>query len=93
MLRPESNDTQMASVFQQYWSNFAKSGSPNDAGAGDVDGAASLAAWPKYTTKEGGYMQMDLPPKPSTNLDKDACDFWDSLPRMDGYPTVRNPLP
>lgn len=101
---PKGQDSQMSAIFQRYWTNFAKTGSPNDAvftsggsiGADvekmgtsqeQVQAPTFLPAWPRYTSKAGGYMQLDVPPRPSTKLGLKTCDFWDTLPRQDGYPT------
>ena len=47
-----SNDYQLASTVQQYWTNFAKSGDPNGAG---------LPSWPMFDDERA--MVMDLGPE------------------------------
>jgi carboxylesterase type B len=61
----EGDDTKMSMIFQEYWTNFAKYGSPNDEGSdaaaqhsGTRSSAAALPEWKKFTSEEGAYMGL-----------------------------------
>jgi para-nitrobenzyl esterase len=68
----------MAETFGKYWTNFAKTGSPNGDG---------LVTWPKYRAGEG-YTHIVLADKVSTvsnDYRNDTCNFWDSIPKEAPY--------
>src|SRR5262249_1561321 len=53
-----------------YWSRHASSGDPN----GD-----KAVAWPKYDQATDQNIVLDLTISMQTGLEKDLCDFWDSV--------------
>eukprot|EP01063_Lacrimia_lanifica_P017709 TRINITY_DN24734_c0_g1_i1.p1 TRINITY_DN24734_c0_g1~~TRINITY_DN24734_c0_g1_i1.p1 ORF type:complete len:589 (+),score=172.93 TRINITY_DN24734_c0_g1_i1:67-1833(+) len=61
-----------------YWTNMAKTGSPNGAG---------LVPWPKFTTATDAHLLLADPIKASAGYRKETCDFWDTLPKETPYPT------
>jgi len=69
----------MAAAMKGYWTNMAKTGSPNGPG---------LVEWPKYA-KADGYQHMQLadPIVVSSDFRNVTCDFWDSLPKEAPYTT------
>ena len=60
------------SQMSAYWSNFARSGSPNAP-------QSSLPQWPKYSAKGDTVLRLDVASaggiKPQQALRKAACDF------------------
>lgn len=56
---------------QGYWGSFAKSGAPVHDGA---------PAWPVYAADEK-HIILDAPFSSGEKLEKDDCDFWDTIPQ------------
>ena len=68
----QPGDERLSDAIQQYWTNFAKTGSPN---------GSDLPEWPRYLG-EGGYpvMHLDLSPAPAPEAHRERYAFWDSAP-------------
>jgi hypothetical protein len=81
--------SQMAVTMGTLWSRFAKFGSPNGAVDATTAAAGGLAHWPKYNANSDLYMEIKQPLEVKAGLRKEQCDFWDRLPRQDGYPPTR----
>merc|ERR1712070_1207231 len=83
----KSNETeaeaQMSSIMGQYWTNFAKTGSPNLPSLNDDD----LENWKEYRLSHDNHMELTATPKNSDSLFKENCDFWDRQPRQGKYPS------
>lgn len=47
-----SGDQELASIIQQYWTNFAKTGDPDGTG---------LPRWPMFDSEQGKVMNLDQP--------------------------------
>ncbi len=72
--RPPLNaqQLQLSSNMQHYWTNFAKSGTPNGSG---------LPPWQKFNALEGNFQSL-LPPSPmqeTTFATNHKCAFWAAL--------------
>lgn len=78
-------DQEMARSMGSLWSNFAKSGSPNMP-ARTGGGGEELLFWPRYNASSDLHMELARPFAVEAGLRREQCDFWDSLPRQDGYP-------
>jgi para-nitrobenzyl esterase len=62
------SDRQYATMMQQYWVNFAKSGDPNE---GD------MVQWPKFDSVGRAYLDfMDSGPVAKEGLRRQACDLF-----------------
>jgi len=62
----------LSSTMQHYWTNFAKTGTPNGAG---------LAAWEKFNAAVGNFQSL-IPPTPgqeTTFAANHKCAFWAAL--------------
>ncbi|XP_072020499.1 acetylcholinesterase-like [Amphiura filiformis] len=79
------DDKALTVEFMKYWTNFAKTGDPNDAG---------LATWPLFTVPEMEYLMLDLNSTTGRALKAKPCAFWndymvklrsfaDNLPEME----------
>jgi carboxylesterase type B len=66
---------------QQYWTSFAKSGSPNGTG---TPGGANLPQWPKFDASARGFMEFtDNGPVAREGLRRPFCDlFVDNVKRL-----------
>jgi para-nitrobenzyl esterase len=53
-----------------YWSKMAATGNPNGGGN---------PTWPRYDAKTDAHLELATPPRAGTALQKDKCDFWDSV--------------
>jgi para-nitrobenzyl esterase len=72
--RPPLNaqQLQLSSSMQHYWTNFAKSGTPN---------GASLPPWQEFNAVEGNFQSL-IPPSPmqeTTFAANHKCAFWAAL--------------
>ena len=67
----------MSGFWQTYFTNFAKTGSPNG------DGVPT--PWPKYERATDKHLAINNPPVPGAGLKGPICDFWDTLPRQGKY--------
>jgi para-nitrobenzyl esterase len=61
-------DTQISEVMQRYWTNFAKTGNPND---------GQLPVWPQFDVSSGAYIQFtDAGPIVKQGLRRPFCDLF-----------------
>jgi para-nitrobenzyl esterase len=66
--RPNDVDARVSDVMQQYWTNFAKTGDPNDFG---------LRTWPKFDTISRAYIQFtEAGPVAKEGLRRPYCDLF-----------------
>ena len=63
----------------KYWSNMAKFGTPNS--------DAVEVQWPIYDQDEDRNIHLADPITVDAGYGKLNCDFWDSLPRQNDYPS------
>jgi len=72
---PTAVDRQTSEAMQQYWTNFAKTGDPND---------STLPKWPKFDGSTRAYLQFtDAGPVPKEGLRRPFCDlFIESVKRL-----------
>jgi para-nitrobenzyl esterase len=68
-------DFQISDVMQQYWTNFAKAGDPND---------GKLPKWQPFDLSSRAYMQFtDTGPLPKEGLRRPFCDlFMENVARL-----------
>ena len=65
---PTAVDRQTSEAMQQYWTNFAKTGDPND---------SALPKWPKFDGSTRAYLQFtDAGPVPKEGLRRPFCDLF-----------------
>ena len=71
-------DRELGDKIQRYWTNFAKTGDPNAAGADAADpNAAGLPEWPRFSERGRGYMAFtEIGAEPSANLRRAYCDLF-----------------
>ena len=62
-----SDERRVADHVQRYWTNFAKSGDPNE---------DKLVNWPRYTTKTDFRLNISLDIKTVQWFHKEECAFW-----------------
>lgn len=62
-----SEERRVADHIQRYWTNFAKTGDPNE---------DKLTTWPRYTTRTDYRLNISLEIKAVQWFHKDECDFW-----------------
>jgi carboxylesterase type B len=79
-------DHNMALTVGALWTNFAKTGSPN-APARTGGGGEELVWWPTYNASSDLHLEIATPLSVGSNHRREQCEFWDSLPRQDGYPS------
>jgi len=61
-------DRVISSVMQQYWTNFAKTGDPND---------CEVPAWRKFDSSSRAYMDFtDADPVSNEGLRRSYCDLF-----------------
>ena len=66
--RPNDVDARVSDVMQQYWTNFARTGDPNDVG---------LPTWPKFDTTSRAYIQFtEAGPVAKEGLRRPYCDLF-----------------
>jgi para-nitrobenzyl esterase len=70
----------VADIMGVWWTNLAKYGTPNSPRLPEK-------AWPTYAAASDKHMEITPTPRASAGLARAGCDFLDSLPPMDGYPT------
>ncbi|HWG18554.1 MAG TPA: carboxylesterase family protein [Acidobacteriaceae bacterium] len=81
--RYNDTDRQVSQEMQIYWTNFAKTGNPNDIGADKNDASAEgleLPTWPAFTPATRAY--IDLTSSGSVakhDLQRPACDVYTDL--------------
>lgn len=56
-------------TIMNYWGNFARSGNPN---------AIGLPKWPKYTSDQPGYLELNQDFQQGTALRQSYCDYWNA---------------
>jgi para-nitrobenzyl esterase len=66
----------MMSAIGSYWTQMAKTGSPNGEG---------LVHWPAFTKENDLHLKLDENITVESGLRKKTCDFWDSLPKESPY--------
>lgn len=67
LFKPQDDSVQYNMM--KYWTNFAKTGNPND---------ANLVAWPQYNAVTDCYLEIKATPNGSqTGIRKAQCDLWD----------------
>jgi para-nitrobenzyl esterase len=65
---PSKAEEPLVDLVGELWANFARTGNPGH-------------GWPRYTAERDEHFTIDLPPSVGAALDREACDFWDALPR------------
>jgi para-nitrobenzyl esterase len=66
--RVNATDGQVSELMQQYWTNFAKTGDPND---------GRLLTWRKFDALSRAYIQFtDAGPTPKEGLRRPYCDVF-----------------
>ena len=66
--RVNAIDGQVSEAMQQYWTNFAKAGDPND---------GRLPTWRKFDASSRAYIQFtDAGPTPKEGLRRPYCDVF-----------------
>jgi len=63
-------DQPLSAAMEGYWTRFAATGDPS----GGTD-----PAWPAYTTAGDTHLTLDKTIATGTGLEKQACDFWDTV--------------
>ncbi|XP_030832234.1 cholinesterase 1-like [Strongylocentrotus purpuratus] len=61
----------MSIEFMRYWSNFVKSGNPNE-----PIGSRDYPEWPKYTMPDQEYKQLSLNMTNGRAMRASSCSFW-----------------
>eukprot|EP00055_Hartaetosiga_balthica_P006490 m.20346 g.20346 ORF g.20346 m.20346 type:complete len:548 (-) comp5243_c0_seq1:28-1671(-) len=69
----DEKEKRMADTFTLYWTNLAKFGDPNHNLGKDQ------AVWPRFTSGNEYYVNMDVPVTVSEDLVKDRCLAWESI--------------
>lgn len=70
LANPTPQERALSDAIMGYWTNFAKTGDPND---------GVLPTWPAYTLSEDPHLQLDISIKAARELRKKYCDFFDTL--------------
>jgi para-nitrobenzyl esterase len=68
-----SAESQLSDALLGYWTSFVRDGVPT---------APGMPAWPRFTAKERGYLDIDERPTPARDLRPQAFAFADSLVSM-----------
>jgi carboxylesterase type B len=64
-------------LIQTYWTNFARTGTPNALGNGAWGlHHGDLPEWPTYDSLDR-HLVLDVPPRVGRHLRQEACDFLD----------------
>ena len=67
---PSDGERKLQDAMTLYWARMAVTGNPNGEGN---------PAWPRYDAKTDAYLQLEIPPRAGTALQKGQCDFWDTV--------------
>jgi para-nitrobenzyl esterase len=68
LTRPSATDREISDAMQEYWTNFAKAGSPN---------SAKLPEWPRFSDSARAYLEFtDSGPKAAEKLRGLFCDLY-----------------
>nr|XP_054755646.1 cholinesterase 1-like [Lytechinus pictus] len=68
----QTNEEKFMSVeFMRYWSNFVKSGNPNE-----PNGSVCYPEWPRYTMPDQEYKQLSLNMTNGRAMRASFCSFW-----------------
>ena len=68
--KPSDGERKLQDAMVFYWSNMAATGNPN---------ASGNPAWPRYDVETDSYLELAIPPRAGTALQKEQCDFWDTV--------------
>ena len=70
-----------SNLLQEYWGNFARSGSVNILSGQNNRSERSLPLWPLYSASNSMYMNLQENPQLQIKLKQRKCQFWlsDSL--------------
>jgi len=75
-IAPFYNYTKQEDILSQdmitYWSNFAKSGNPNNP-------ITPKLVWPSYTISSRPNLKLDYPLSIVSGYQQKYCNFWDSI--------------
>ena len=91
---PTAGQLEMSEVMQGYWTNFAKYGDPNGNPTGGEEEdykQQTLVEWPQFEKQSDQYLILAQKVVVDQNVDKEACDFLDSLPSQGVYPDTESP--
>ncbi|KAI8058315.1 Carboxylesterase [Syncephalis plumigaleata] len=66
----------IATHIQDYWTNFAKTGDPNNSGA-SAKKQDKLPRWPEFNGKDRLHLSIDDEVTVTTNQRENYCQFWD----------------
>ncbi|XP_071943256.1 acetylcholinesterase-like [Antedon mediterranea] len=77
-----AEEVRLTNAMMTYWSNFAKTGDPNNSG-GDSNLVLAYPKWPKFTLAEHSYKDISTTMQNSNVLNFKQCTFInDILPEM-----------
>ena len=65
-----------SNLIQNYWGNFARSGSVNAFSEGFNHSENQLPYWPTYTASNSVYMTLQESPQRQFKLKQKKCQFW-----------------
>jgi carboxylesterase type B len=65
---PSKAEEPLVDLVGELWASFARTGDPRH-------------GWPRYTAERDEHFTIDFPSSVGARLDREACDFWDALPR------------
>lgn len=72
LLRRQSDEEKEMTVqFMRYWTNFIKTGNPNE-----PDSTSEYPDWPMYTLPEQEYKMLSLTMENGRAMRMDTCAFW-----------------
>lgn len=70
------SDSALSELMMDYWTTFARTGSPNSAGR---------PVWPRYTRVADDNIVLTTPVHVQRGLYASVCDFWDAHPEAFNY--------
>lgn len=76
----DSKEKEMADGLGTFWTNLARFGDPS--------GGGSPLAWPRYTTADKKYLELDIPFRVSAGLKEQTCKFWSTHDSKFGDPSL-----